>query len=124
MLISEFIAMQQHCSHEMNAMEWAPVTQSMQASKTKWVQLMPKEIRESQASKDRKQILFYKWSSSLPKYSLYHCLDMTQPFSTKRSAANMTYPATGDTVQIFHCRSVKQITYGTCVNSKNKTCLC
>lgn len=33
MLISEFIAMQQHCSHEMNTMEWAPVTQSMQASK-------------------------------------------------------------------------------------------
>lgn len=70
MLISEFIAMQQHCSHEMNAMEWAPVAQSKQASKTKQVQLMPKEIRESQASKDRKQILFYKWSSNIPKYSL------------------------------------------------------
>lgn len=34
MLISEFIAMQQHCSHEMNAMEWAPVARSKQANKT------------------------------------------------------------------------------------------
>lgn len=29
-----------------------------------------------------------------------------------------------ETVEIFHCRSVRQITYGTSLNSKNKTCLC
>lgn len=54
-------------------------------------------------------------------------LNLSPPKGVQQTWPNTAvfpYPAIGDTVQIFHCRSVRQITYGTSVNSKNKTCLC
>lgn len=40
------------------------------------------------------------------------------------NTAVFPHPPIGDTVQISHYRSVRQITYGTSRTLKNKTCLC